>query len=674
MNLGDNIFVGDIETDGLLNEMTKLHVFVLGFKTKEGSWATKATNREEDIRKIFTNPSNTIVMHNGRRFDGPAIEKLYGFKVQATIIDSLALAWYLEPNRVKEGKKYGLESYGEEFGVPKPEIKDWNTLTYEEYAHRATEDVKINIRLWMKQLRKLNAIYDGDEASIKRLISLLNWIMDCSFQQEVNGVMVDVAKTEANLAHFEAMKEEKIIQLKAAMPKIPKIAIKSFPKRGLYKADGSLSKAGEEWLTMLDKLNLPSDYQGDIKIVKDYEEPNPNSVPQKKQWLYSLGWKPETFKHNRDKVTNEVDVVEQIMTEDKMLCPSVLKLIEKEPAIEALDGLTVLTHRIGLLKSFLKNKDDNGYVHQGLQSLAVTMRWMHSIIVNLPRYTGTGDIRDGKWIRECLIAGPGKKIVQSDLSGIESRTSDHYTFHIDPARIEKTKQKYYDPHTEIAVFANLMTADEEIWFKWYKERKESDNPESITPELFGNPSPDFEKLRNLDDAEAKKLMTKLKIARSAGKTTNYASLYNVGPSTLARNLEISESKAKTLLEAYWKINFSIKVFTESLEVKKVDKENWIYNPISKFWYYLRNEKDKFSVINQSSAVYCFNIWVYNCTKAGIWPVTQSHDDQLYIVDENKADETVAIINNAMEKVNEQIRLNVRLDCETQTGSNVAETH
>jgi hypothetical protein len=136
----------------------------------------------------------------------------------------------------------------------------------------------------------------------------------------------------------------------------------------------------------------------------------------------------------------------------------------------------------------------------------------------------------------------------------------------------------------------------------------------------------------------------------------------------------SKAKAKTLLEAYWKINFSIKVFTESLEVKKVDKENWIYNPISKFWYYLRNEKDKFSVINQSSAVYCFNIWVYNCTKAGIWPVTQSHDDQLYIVDEDKADETQAIINNAMEKVNEQLRLNVRLDCETQTGNNVAETH
>ena len=169
-------------------------------------------------------------------------------------------------------------------------------------------------------------------------------------------------------------------------------------------------------------------------------------------------------------------------------------------------------------------------------------------------------------------------------------------------------------------------------------------------------------------------MNQLKIARSAGKTCNYASLYNVGPKTLARNLEITEKAAKELIEAYWKINFSVKVATESFETKRVGNEEWIWNPISKFWYLLRNQKDKFSVINQSSAVYCFNMWVYNCTRKGIWPITQSHDDQMYVVDVDRADETIDIINSAMRKVNEQLSLNVDLDCETQTGNNVAETH
>ena len=41
----------------------------------------------------------------------------------------------------------------------------------------------------------------------------------------------------------------------------------------------------------------------DHKIVKiTGEEPaNPNSVPQKKAWLYSLGWVPTTFKKVKEK-------------------------------------------------------------------------------------------------------------------------------------------------------------------------------------------------------------------------------------------------------------------------------------------------------------------------------------------------------------------------------------
>lgn len=677
MNL-EKVYVADIETDGLLTSLTKMHVLSIGYKDANGSWNIKSTPNKEDVIKVFCNNLNVIVMHNGRRFDKPALEKIFNIKVTATIIDSLSIAWYIEPNRIKEGKRYGLESYGESFGVPKPIVTDWEGLTYDQYKLRCEEDVKINILLWDKLYTKLKEVYSDNSEDMIRVIHILNWIMDCSHHQERQRIKVDIEKTNSNLDYFERLKQEKIDILKLAMPKIPIKKVVNFPKKGLYKADGSLSVAGEKYLTYVNGCGLPLDYEGPIEIISGYDEPNPNSVLQKKDWLYSLGWKPKTFKHNRDKETNEVKVVEQVMTEDKMLCPSVLKLVSKEPAIEALDGLTVLTHRIGILKSFLSNMDEEGMISQGLQSLAVTMRWMHSVIVNLPRYTGRGDIRDGKWIRECLIAGEGKKIVQSDLSGIESRTSDHYTFHIDPERIKKSKQKYYDPHTEIAVFASLMTADEEIWFKYTKERKEAEERgediSTLTPDLFGTPSDKFNELLSLSGASAKEKMNQLKIARSAGKTCNYASLYNVGPKTLARNLEITEKAAKELIEAYWKINFSVKVATESFETKRVGNEEWIWNPISKFWYLLRNQKDKFSVINQSSAVYCFNMWVYNCTRKGIWPITQSHDDQMYVVDADRADETIDIINSAMRKVNEQLSLNVDLDCETQTGNNVAETH
>ena len=497
--------------------------------------------------------------------------------------------------------------------------------------------------------------------------------MDCSFMQEKQKIKVDVKKTEENLAYFEALKEEKIQQLKEAMPKIP-IKVKRVKPKNMSKKDGSLSVAGEKWMTLIRGCNLQEDYDGVIEEVIGYEESNPNSVKQKKDWLYSLGWKPQTFKHNRDKATNEVNIVEQIMTEEKMLCPSVLKLVEKEPAIEAFDGLTVLTHRIGILKSFLSNKDENDMISQGLQALAVTMRWQHSIIVNLPRYTGKGDIRDGKWIRECLIAGENKKIVQSDLSGIESRTSDHFTFDINPGRIKKTQMPYFDPHCEISVSSGLMTSDEEVFFIFKSAQKDSPELDVETFSELYTPTDEVRRLLSLPEEEQSTLLKKLKVARSKGKTCNYASLYNVGAETLGRNLEISKKEAQKLIDSYWSIHFAVKVATEQFQLKKVGDETWVYNPISRFFYYLRNSKDVFSVVNQSSAVYCFNMWVWNCTQMGIFPVTQSHDDSAYVVDIQNVENTKNIISEAMRRVNSQLKLNVELACETQVGNNIAETH
>ena len=148
----------------------------------------------------------------------------------------------------------------------------------------------------------------------------------------------------------------------------------------------------------------------------------------------------------------------------------------------------------------------------------------------------------------------------------------------------------------------------------------------------------------------------------------------MGAETLARNLEITKAEAQKLIDAYWEVNFAVKVASENFNIVQVEGENWVYNPISRFWMHCRDTRNVFSVVNQSSAVFCFNVWVMNCTSQGIWPVTQSHDDQLYIVPEHLGQETVEKINRAMEMTNAQLKLNVELACETQTGYTVAETH
>lgn len=674
----NNVIVADIEADGLLDTITKIHVMSYStINEKTGKWKVESTPSYKIIKKAFSNSNVTFVIHNGRRYDKQAIEKVLGIEVKATIIDSLSLAWVLYPARVKN---FGLAEFGEEYGVPKPKVEDWVGLSYEEYKHRCEEDVKINTLLWVDLLKKGRQIYGSDEKLI-RLINMTNFIMDCSAKQEEQKVKVDVKKTLANLEYFESLKEEKLETLKQAMPKDIKKGIIKAPKV-LLKKDGSYSAAGEKWIAKLEGLGLPLDtleYEG---IISE-KEPNPNSPQQKKDWLYSLGWKPETFEYKRDKATGKTTKIEQIASkETKELCKSVKKLVDKEPAIEALDMLSVLTHRIGILKGFLKAMDEDHMISQGLTRLAVTFRWQHATIVNIPRVTGKGDIRDGKWLRECLISKDNKRIVQADLSGVESRTSDHYTFNLNPERITKTQQPFFDPHTEISVVADLMTAEEESFYVFNSAIKDLQSAGEKWEHLdYKNFSiypynEEVQKLHDLSDSEKKSKMQTIKNARSKGKTTNYSSLYLVGAKTLSRTLEISTEQAQDLIDAYWDVHWAVKAVTETFKTRKIGEETWIYNPVSKFWYYLRNDKDKFSVVNQSTAVYVFNMWVYFISKRIGFPITQTHDDIALDCEDNEesVDKMMEQIKLAMEDVNDHIKLNVRLDCEVQNGYNFAETH
>ena len=162
MNL-DNVLIGDIETTGFIEDMqgleSDLHVLGIAYLDNNKKWNVKTTKNKGDVKKVFENPNNVIVGHNFFMFDIPALEKIFkDIKIQATVLDSLLIAWYIEPNRIKEGKKYGLGNYGEEFGVKKPDIESWTDLSYEEYANRVTEDCKINTNLWVKHLSMLREI------------------------------------------------------------------------------------------------------------------------------------------------------------------------------------------------------------------------------------------------------------------------------------------------------------------------------------------------------------------------------------------------------------------------------------------------------------------------------------------------------------------------------------
>src|SRR3546814_14001871 len=92
MNL-HNIVCADLESDDLLEGATLIHVFSFGRQVND-EWVVDSTNDYAAIKRFFTNKDSVIAIHNGIRFDKPLVEKILVIKVEATIIDNLALAWY----------------------------------------------------------------------------------------------------------------------------------------------------------------------------------------------------------------------------------------------------------------------------------------------------------------------------------------------------------------------------------------------------------------------------------------------------------------------------------------------------------------------------------------------------------------------------------------------------
>lgn len=612
--------VFDIETNGLLDVLDKIHVL---------SWSTDGkevhhTHDYDEMRKFFTE-AKVLIGHNVIRFDIPAVEKVLGIKVKARLIDTLALSWYLNHDRVK----HGLEGYGIEYGVPKPVVADWNSLTPEDYAHRCCEDVKINSRLWRDLDIKLNRLYP-EQQDKDRLIDYLTFKMDCAKEQESLRWKLDVPMAQKAYDEIMVLKEEKVIQLAEAMPKHILTRVATQPKV-MYKKDGGLSSHGEKWVELCKEYRQPITTQSFVVKVGE-ELGNPNSSDQVKDWLHGLGWVPRTYKFVRDKKTGEERQIEQVRDEGE-LCESVKELNEVDPAVDLLDGLTVLTHRAGILKSFLECVSPDGYLKAEIAGLTNTLRFKHSKpLVNLPSV----DKPYGDVIRGVLTCPDGYVLAGADMTSLEDTTKRHYMKPLDPDYVEEMSREGFDPHLDLAKFAGVITQDD------------------IDKHNSGEKS--------------------LKALRKNYKVVNYSATYGIGAAKLARGTGMSVKEAKALLDAFWSRNWSVEAVAKSLRVRELFGSMWLYNPVSHFWYALRSDKDRFSTLNQGTGVFCFDTWVALCRKNGIKTIGQFHDEIIALVEDGKQDEVAAIMHGAAAKLNEKVKLNVPLGCDAQFGKTYASIH
>ena len=609
--------VFDIETDGF--NPTKIHV--LSYTNEEGE--IQSTFDYEEMREFFLN-ADTLIGHNIVRYDAPVVEKILDIKLDARLIDTLPLAWYINHHL----QKHGLAQYGEMYGVPKPKIDDWEGLTPQEYKHRCEEDVKINTRLWRDLNIKLNKLYP--DVGIKdRFIDYMTFKMECAREQEALQWKLDVDKAEGHLADWEKLKAEKTELLADAMPRKIVTAVRNKPKV-MHKKDGSLSSNGEKWVELCKEQKQPETTQS-LTVKVGEERANPNSTDQVKDWLFSLGWQPRTYKFLRDKVTGDTRKLEQVR-KDADLCRSVKVLADKEPAINLLDGLSVLSHRIGVIKSMV-NLQLDGYVQANIAGLTNTLRFKHAKpLVNLPAI----DKPYGKEIRGCLTCPEGYTLCGADMTSLEDTTKRHYMKPLDPEYVEEMSKEGFDPHLDLAKHAGIITQ------------------EDIDKHNSGERS--------------------LSSLRKNYKVVNYSATYGVGSSTLSRNTGMNKDEAKVLLEAFWSRNWSVEKVANTVRTRDLFGSMWLLNPVSKFWYSLRSDKDKFSTLNQGTGVFCFDSWVSLCRRYGIKTIGQFHDEIIALVSEGEEEQTKVTMEQAIENLNQKLELNVPLGVDAQFGKSYADIH
>ncbi len=159
MELFNNLFVFDIETDSLFENCTTFWCAVSLYKGEVKHYVLQEGLQElsEDIMEV-ANVGDIVVGHNIIDFDLPAIEKLTGRLFQVKALDTLIFSRLLQPER-RGG--HSLEAWGQRLGFSKLEYKDFSAYS-EEMLRYCERDTMLSGKVCARLLEEAE-VNDGKE-------------------------------------------------------------------------------------------------------------------------------------------------------------------------------------------------------------------------------------------------------------------------------------------------------------------------------------------------------------------------------------------------------------------------------------------------------------------------------------------------------------------------------
>ena len=195
--------------------------------------------------------SDCLILHNGIRFDIPAIQKFFPTWKPKKIEDTFILSSLFEPDRPGG---HSLEQWGKDLKLYKQEHEDWTTFSPEMLA-RCFRDVELTEKVYIyldkeRQSWLKNPMSNG--LGWEPAIKLEYTIARLCMEMEETGVKLDILKAQKLLVTIQTELDEVDRQLMEVLPKrciIDKVGVKK-----PFKKDGSLSKAVTDYFSEAERL------------------------------------------------------------------------------------------------------------------------------------------------------------------------------------------------------------------------------------------------------------------------------------------------------------------------------------------------------------------------------------------------------------------------------------
>lgn len=413
----------DIEADELLQKVSK--AWIIGWIVAETgeirSWLEGDLGWKEELSK-----ADVIVGHNVVAYDLALLKKLFDYEPPKTTIirDTMIMSQVLDYNRFP-GNMCKLKTWGEFLGSPKLEFEDFSHFSEEMYIYWK-QDLALTLKVYkvlMKEYNQLHAVTPKIEHYLNAENAVAKW---CSLA-ELKGWPFDVETGKALLAKMEAELQktrDKLLprlgnktvaidkKLGIVIPKTPK-----WLKSGAYDANTCKWFNIDEWSGVEDDRMVEGPYS---RI--EFRDLDIDSVSDVKIFLYRHNWEPLEWntKLEPNPDANSRQKFIKVKTSPKITEDS-LECMEGDGKLYC-DFLTT-SSRVGILKGWLRNVDENGYLHGECFPIGTpSMRARHKIIVNVPAASSVW----GKEMRALFGTKPGWTMIGTDSAGNQARGLAHY--------------------------------------------------------------------------------------------------------------------------------------------------------------------------------------------------------------------------------------------------------